>query len=353
MLSENLQIGVIGAGAWGTALARLLVNNGNSVQLWCHEAETREDILTNHLNSSFLPDIQLPETLGASTELSEVVRNSKILVASVPSHFTREIAKKMRPEITQEHIVVILSKGIEQHSLALMSEIYAEELNNLPKLAVLSGPTFAREVALDLPSAAVLACADEETGSLLQKSFHSARFRLYRSTDLIGVQLAGAIKNVIAIASGIADGMKLGLNARAALICRGIAEMSRLGAVMGGSAETFMGMSGVGDLVLTATGTLSRNHTLGEKLGQGFSLEKCLPPGGAVAEGVRNAVSIHELAERHKIEMPICKAVYQVLHEGISCAQALKQLLERERPDEEMKFFPNLNNNTVLADQQK
>ena len=353
MLSENLQIGVIGAGAWGTALARLLVNNGNSVQLWCHEAETRQDILTNHLNSSFLPDIQLPETLGASTELSEVVRNSKILVASVPSHFTREIAKKMRPEITQEHIVVILSKGIEQHSLALMSEIYAEELNNLPKLAVLSGPTFAREVALDLPSAAVLACADEETGSLLQKSFHSARFRLYRSTDLIGVQLAGAIKNVIAIASGIADGMKLGLNARAALICRGIAEMSRLGAVMGGSAETFMGMSGVGDLVLTATGTLSRNHTLGEKLGQGFSLEKCLPPGGAVAEGVRNAVSIHELAERHKIEMPICKAVYQVLHEGISCAQALKQLLERERPDEEMKFFPNLNNNTVLADQQK
>jgi glycerol-3-phosphate dehydrogenase (NAD(P)+) len=341
MLSENLQIGVIGAGAWGTALARLLVNNGNSVQVWCLEAETRKDILTNHLNSSFLPEIPLPETLNASTDLSEVVRNSKILVTSVPSHFTREIAKKMRSEITDEHIVVILSKGIEQHSLALMSEIYANELDNLPKLAVLSGPTFAREVAFDLPSAAVLACADEETGSLLQKSFHSARFRLYRSTDLIGVQLAGAIKNVIAIASGIADGMKLGLNARAALICRGIAEMSRLGVVMGGSPETFMGMSGVGDLVLTATGTLSRNHTLGEKLGQGLLLEKCLPAGGAVAEGVRNSVSIHELAERHNIEMPICNAVYQVLHEGISCAQALKRLLERERPDEEMMFFPN------------
>ncbi|MEE3265677.1 MAG: NAD(P)H-dependent glycerol-3-phosphate dehydrogenase [SAR324 cluster bacterium] len=341
MLSENLQIGVIGAGAWGTALARLLVNNGNSVQVWCLEAETRQDILTNHLNSSFLPEIRLPETLNVSTDLSEVVRNSKILVASVPSHFTREIAKKMHSEITDEHIVVIISKGIEQHSLALMSEIYANELDNLPKIAVLSGPTFAREVALDLPSAAVLACADEETGSLLQKSFHSARFRLYRSTDLIGVQLAGAIKNVIAIASGIADGMKLGLNARAALICRGIAEMSRLGAVMGGAPETFMGMSGVGDLVLTATGTLSRNHTLGEKLGQGLSLEKCLPTGGAVAEGVRNSVSIHELAERHKIEMPICNAVYQVLHEGISCAQALKRLLERELPDEEMMFFPN------------
>ena len=334
-----MQIGVIGAGAWGTALARLLANNGNAVQLWCHEAETKQDILTNHVNSSFLPDIPLPETLGATTELSEVVRNSRILVASLPSHITREVAKKMLPEITAEHILVILSKGIERHSLALMSEIYAEELNNLPKLAVLSGPTFAREVALDLPSAAVLACAEEETGSILQQKFHTNRFRLYRSTDLVGVQLGGAIKNVIAIASGIADGMKLGLNARAALICRGVAEMTRLGVVMGGSAETFAGMSGVGDLVLTATGTLSRNHNLGEKLGQGLSLEECLPAGGAVAEGVRNAVSIHELAERHKIEMPICNAVYQVLHEGISCAQALKQLLERDRPDEEMMSF--------------
>jgi glycerol-3-phosphate dehydrogenase (NAD(P)+) len=339
MKSNEMQIGVIGAGAWGTALARLLANNGNAVQLWCHEAETKQDILTNHVNSSFLPDIPLPETLGATTELSEVVRNSRILVASLPSHITREVAKKMLPEITAEHILVILSKGIERHSLALMSEIYAEELNNLPKLAVLSGPTFAREVALDLPSAAVLACAEEETGSILQQKFHTNRFRLYRSTDLVGVQLGGAIKNVIAIASGIADGMKLGLNARAALICRGVAEMTRLGVVMGGSAETFAGMSGVGDLVLTATGTLSRNHNLGEKLGQGLSLEECLPAGGAVAEGVRNAVSIHELAERHKIEMPICNAVYQVLHEGISCAQALKQLLERDRPDEEMMSF--------------
>ncbi|HBL55767.1 MAG TPA: glycerol-3-phosphate dehydrogenase, partial [Deltaproteobacteria bacterium] len=207
------------------------------------------------------------------------------------------------------------------------------------KLAVLSGPTFAREVALDLPSAAVLACADEKTGSILQQQFHTDRFRLYRSTDLVGVQLGGAIKNVIAIASGIADGMKLGLNARAALICRGVAEMTRLGVVMGGSAETFTGMSGVGDLVLTATGTLSRNHSLGEKLGQGLSLEECLPVGGAVAEGVRNAVSIHELAELHKIEMPICNAVYQVLHEGFSCTQALQQLMERDRPDEEMMSF--------------
>ena len=345
MQSESLQIGVIGAGSWGTAVARLLFNNGSIVQLWCYETETKQDILTNHLNSSFLPDIRLPESIGASNDLSEVVRNCRILVVSVPSHFSRDIAKKMRSEISDEHILVILSKGIEQHSLALMSEIFTNELDNLPKLAVLSGPTFAREVALDLPSAGVLACADEETGSMLQKIFHTDRFRLYRSTDLIGVQVAGAIKNVIAIASGITDGMSLGLNARAALICRGVVEMTRLGTLMGGSAETFMGMSGIGDLVLTATGTLSRNHNLGEKLGQGLSLEKCIPACGAVAEGVRNSISVHELADRYNIEMPICNAVYQILHEGISCSIALDKLLERDRPNEEMTFFTNLNNN--------
>ena len=334
MESEVFKIGVIGAGAWGTALARLLARNGNSVQLWCREPETAKNILQDHVNTYFLPDIPLPESLGASTDLLEVVRNHRMLVAAPPSHLTREIAKKIRPGITTEHILLILSKGIEQHTLALMSEIFVEELNNMPKLAVLSGPTFAREVALDLPSAAVMACEDETTGSLLQKCFYSERFRLYRSTDLVGVQLGGAIKNVIAIASGISDGMQLGLNARAALICRGVAEMSRLGTAMGGSAETFMGMSGIGDLVLTATGNLSRNHNLGEKLGQGFSLEECVPSGGAVAEGVRNAVTIKELAERLKIEIPICKAVYQVLFEGVSCAQALQELLERDCPDE-------------------
>ena len=336
MGSDGLKIGVIGAGAWGTALARLLAKNGNSVQLWCHEPETAKNIFLNRVNTSFLPDIPLPESLGASTDLLEVVRNNLILVAAPPSHLTREIAQKISPGVTAEHILLILSKGIEEHSLALMSEIFTEELSNLPKLAVLSGPTFASEVALDLPSAAVMAYTDESACSLLQKCFHSDRFRLYLSTDLIGVQLGGAIKNVIAIASGISDGMQLGLNARAALICRGVAEMSRLGTAMGGSAETFMGMSGIGDLVLTATGNLSRNYNLGEKLGQGFSLEECLPSGGTVVEGVRNSVSIQELAERHKIEMPICKAVYQVLHEGVSCAQALQKLLERVRPDEEM-----------------
>ncbi|MBS1256255.1 MAG: Glycerol-3-phosphate dehydrogenase [NAD(P)+] [Deltaproteobacteria bacterium] len=338
MKSDRFQIGVIGAGAWGTALARHLANKNFSVRIWCNEIETAEDITRNHVNTDFLPDIRLPETINATTDLPEVVRNTQILVAAPPSHFTREIAKIIKPEFTSEHILVILTKGIEQHSLALMSEIYHEELGNISKLAVMSGPTFAQEVALDLPSAAVLACEDEITGNILQKYIHSERFRLYRSTDLIGVQLGGAIKNVIAIASGIADGMQLGLNARAALICRGVAEMTRLGSAMGGAHETFVGLSGIGDLILTATGQLSRNHTLGEKLGKGLPLDKCMPPGGAVAEGVRNAVSIKELAQRHQIEMPLCTAVYQVLHEGITCTQALQQLLERDRPNEELSI---------------
>ena len=336
MKSDQHQFGVVGAGAWGTAIARHLSIKGFPVRIWCKEPETADSIIKDHVNSFFLPDILLPDSLEATTDLIDIVRNVSILLAATPSHFTREIARIINPEITAEHILVILTKGIEQNSLALMSEIFQQELDNIPKIAVLSGPTFAREVAQDLPSAAVLAFNHSQTGNLLQEYLHSERFRLYKSNDLIGVQLGGAVKNVIAISSGIADGMKLGLNARAALICRGVAEMTRLGTSMGGQEKTFVGMSGIGDLILTATGELSRNYTLGQKLGRGLPLAKCIPAGGIVAEGVRNAESINALAERHQIEMPICRAVYGVVHEGVSCIKALQGLLERDLPDQEI-----------------
>ena len=338
MKSDQHQFGVIGAGAWGTAIARHLSIKGFPVRIWCRDTETADSIIKDHVNSVFLPDIVLPESLEATTNLLDVIRNASILLATTPSHFTREIARIINPEITSEHILVILTKGIEQKSLALMSEIYQQELGNIPKIAVLSGPTFAREVAHDLPSAAVLACNDRQTGNLLQEYFHSERFRLYKSNDLIGVQLGGTVKNVIAISSGIADGMNLGLNARAALICRGVAEMTRLGTAMGGQSGTFVGMSGIGDLILTATGELSRNYSLGQKLGRGLPLEKCLPTSRAVAEGVRNAVSINSLAERHQIEMPLCRAVYEIIYEGVSCASAFQGLLERDLPDQEINI---------------
>lgn len=327
-------IGVIGAGAWGTAISKLLCKNGSDVKIWCHSPETAKDINTNHTNSKFLSDIKLPESLQATIDLIEIVKSCRILVSTVPSHVTRKIAKIINPNITTNHFLVILSKGIEENSLALLSEIFVEELDTLPKIAVISGPTFAREVAMDLPSAALLACDDNNTKIILQKIFHSDRFRLYLSNDMIGAQIGGAIKNVVAIASGIADGMKLGLNARAALICRGVAEMSRLGVKMGGSPETFSGISGVGDLILTATGNLSRNYSLGYKLGQGVLLKECFDTDRIVVEGLRNAVSIKELATYYEIEMPICNAVFQILYKGISCIQALKNLLERDPIDE-------------------
>ena len=332
--SNRLPIGVIGAGAWGTAISKLLCINGSNVKIWCHDPETAKDINTNHTNSNFLPDIVLPDSLQATIDLVEIVKSCRILVSTIPSHVTRKIAKIINPNITTNHILVILSKGIEQDSLALLSEIFSEELVNLPKIAVISGPTFAREVAMGLPSAAVLACNDNNTKIILQKIFHSDRFRLYLSNDMIGAQLGGAIKNVIAIASGIADGMKLGFNARAALICRGVAEMSRLGVKLGGSPETFSGISGTGDLILTATGNLSRNYSLGYKLGNGISLKECFDTDRIVVEGLRNAVSIKELATYYEIEMPICNAVFQILYKGISCSQALKDLLERDPTDE-------------------
>ena len=332
--SNEPQIGVIGAGAWGTAISKLLCKNGSDVKIWCHSPETAKDINTNHTNSKFLSDIKLPESLQATIDLIEIVKSCRILVSTVPSHVTRKIAKIINPNITTNHFLVILSKGIEENSLALLSEIFMEELDTLPKIAVISGPTFAREVAMDLPSAALLACDDNNTKIILQKIFHSDRFRLYLSNDMIGAQIGGAIKNVVAIASGIADGMKLGLNARAALICRGVAEMSRLGVKMGGSPETFSGISGVGDLILTATGNLSRNYSLGYKLGQGVLLKECFDTDRIVVEGLRNAVSIKELATYYEIEMPICNAVFQILYKGISCIQALKNLLERDPIDE-------------------
>ena len=331
---KKFETGVIGAGAWGTAIAKLLSKYGQNVKIWCHSDETAKDILNNQINSYFLPDIHLPETIKPTTNLIDIVKNCNILVSALPSHVTRKFAKIMRPEITSKHIVVILSKGIEENSLALMSQIFEEELDNLPKIAVLSGPTFAEEVALDLPSAALLACNDEKTRMILQKIFHSKSFSLYFSKDIVGAQLGGAIKNIIAIACGIADGMKLGLNARAALICRGVAEMTRLGTKMGGSPETFSGMSGLGDLILTSTGNLSRNHSLGYKLGQGIKPKEFLHQGRSVVEGFKNAVTIKELSELHKIEMPICNAVFEILYRGTSCSQAFKNLLERDPSDE-------------------
>ena len=330
-----IPIAIVGAGAWGTALGLMLARKGHEVLIWAHETKTAESINTYHINEQFLPGIPLNERLSATSSIPDLLAFSDIILASAPSHVTRLIAEQMCPYVRDTHGIVVCSKGIEQHTLEFMSSIYEKIFENIAEVAVLSGPTFAKEIALGLPGAAVLACKDPEWGERLQHELCAPQFRVYRSDDIIGVQVGGCVKNVIAIAAGICDGMSLGLNARSALICRGLAEISRLGVKLGGASETFTGLSGLGDLVLTATGTLSRNHTLGVQLGQGHTLEECVKTGGSIAEGVKNAVSLSELIELHQVEMPICRAVYEILYQNVNCADALQKILQRELPQQE------------------
>ena len=334
-MSERINVGVIGAGAWGTALATLVAKKVDLVEIWAYEEETVQQINQQQINLSFLPQIRLPANLSATHNMQQVIENHLILIMAFPSHVTRSTLRTIRPFLTKEHTLVIASKGIENDTLALMSEVYQQELDPLPTVSILSGPTFAQEVARGLPTGAVLACSDRNTQQELQEIFHTKEFRVYPSSDLIGVQIGGTMKNVIAIASGIADGMELGLNARSAMICRGLAEMTRLGVYLGGQAETFRGMSGLGDLVLTATGHLSRNYSLGIALGKGQTLAEYQKDKHSVAEGIKSTKSVYQLSEKYQIDLPISRAVYQVLYDGFDVKEALDQLLNRELPPQE------------------
>ena len=329
------EIGIIGAGAWGTAMACLQIRNNCRVTLWAHEHETVTNINKYHHNSLFLPDIPLPPQLYATNDLSELAQRHLYLVLAVPSHVTQEIAKRLSTHINTQHRLLILTKGIESKSLMLMSEIYQRTITTNPTIAVLSGPNFAREIAEGMPAAAVLACEDSQIGKELQKLLSAPTFRIYLSSDLVGVQMGGSIKNILAIAAGICDGMGLGSNARAALICRGLAEMKRLGVLLGGKIETFLGLSGIGDLILTATDPLSRNYTLGLSLGKGMSFKEYLLGKAFVTEGVHNSISLYRLSVKHGIQMPICHAVYEILHKDLDCHEAFRQLLHRKLPDGE------------------
>lgn len=335
------RVGVIGAGAWGTALALQAARNQHEVLLWAWEAETVEAINRLHENPTFLPGIALPESLKATSRIEEVLRVCSLLIWVTPSQVVSSLGAQVAAEVGQEHRVIVATKGLEAETQRLISEVLQEVWGSRPRIGVLSGPTFAQELALQLPTAAVIASEAEDLTLQAQSVLHSTRFRLYRSHDVIGVQLGGVVKNVLAIAAGIVDGMQLGLNARAALVCRGLAEMLRLGLALGGQAETFSGLSGLGDLVLTSTGALSRNHELGYQLGTGKTLEQCLPAGGKVAEGAVNAHALVALARQSGVEMPICSMVHRILQQELSCAAALESLLERDVPHRESFTIEN------------
>ena len=318
-----MRIGVIGGGAWGTALAQVAAGHGDDVLLWAREAEVVEAINGAHHNPLFLPNVTLAPAIRATSELAAMAGADALLLVTPAQHL-----RSILGELPQMAVPLVLcAKGIEAGSQKLMSEVAAEAQPGAP-IAVLSGPTFAHEVAAGLPTAVTLACADEVVGAALCQRLARATFRPYASSDVIGAEIGGAVKNVLAIACGVVDGMKLGLNARAALISRGFAEMTRFGEALGAQAATFAGLTGLGDLVLTATGELSRNRQVGLAIGQGQALEALLAS-GLTAEGARCARAVRERARRLKVEMPITEAVCHVLFEGVKPIDAVTRLLSR------------------------
>lgn len=325
-------ISVIGAGSWGTTLACLLSGKRYDVTLWAHEKELVEEMDAARTNSIYLPDVKLPDDLKVTHNIEAAVKKARYIVNAVPTQYTRSVFNEAISFINGEAIIISVSKGIERGTLLTVSSILREISHN--PVAVLSGPSFAKEVIRKLPAAVTLATEDKNNGILLQELFNINNFRVYTHDDIIGVEIGGSIKNVMAIASGICDSLGLGNNARASLITRGLAEMTRLGVAMGANEKTFAGLSGIGDLVLTCTSNLSRNYTVGMKLGQGMKLQEILNQTKSVAEGVATAESAYELSQKYNAEMPIVEQVYRVLYEDKDPFLAVKDLLDRSLKSE-------------------
>jgi glycerol-3-phosphate dehydrogenase (NAD(P)+) len=325
-------ITVIGAGSWGTTLAYLLSGKGYDITLWVHGKDLAEEINNTRINSIYLPNIKLPDDMKVTNSIDEAVKKARYVLNAVPAQYTRSVFKEAIPYIIDEAIIISVSKGIERGTLLTVSSIL-KELSDHP-VAVLSGPSFAKEVIKKLPTAVTLATEDKNTGFILQEVFTTNNFRVYTHDDIPGVEIGGALKNVMAIASGISDSLGLGNNARASLITRGLIEMTRLGIAMGAKERTFSGLSGIGDLVLTCTSPLSRNYTVGVKLGQGIKLKDFLNQTKSVAEGVATAESAYELSKKYNIEMPIVEQVYKVIYQDKDPVLAVKDLMERSLKSE-------------------
>ena len=326
------KISVIGAGAWGTALAKHLAEKGLAVQLWAYEHNVVQAINTAHENPVFLKGVTLPHNLIATSSFAEATGSCEAVLFAVPSHAARPVLRELVGCLPDSTPVVCATKGIEEDTAKLMTQVMADELP--PSLhravMVLSGPSFAAELSAGRPTAVCLAGADDQLVRRFQHILMTPALRVYADPDVIGVQLGGALKNVMALAAGVIDGLELGLNARAALVTRGLAEIVRLGMAMGADPRTFYGLSGVGDLVLTCTGSLSRNHEVGVRLGRGEPLETILAGMQAVAEGIRTSRAALTLARRHQVDMPIVQEINAVLYDQKSCRKAVRDLMERD-----------------------
>lgn len=331
-----MRVAVIGGGSWGTALAVHLAGCGHHVRIWAYEDEVVEDINRNHENTVFLKGAKIPEEVFAYSDFPSILDDTELLLSVVPSQFVRSVVKKMAKHVPPNALIVSATKGIENETLSRVTEIYKEELgdrgNN--RICVLCGPSFATEVVKRMPTAVVAASENIEDAVEVQKAFSNDYFRVYSDDDVLGVEICGAVKNVIALASGAVTGLGLGDNTKAALITRGLAEISRLVTIMGGKRRTVAGLAGVGDMVLTCTSTTSRNFSVGVRLGEGESLEEITSSMKMIAEGVRTTKSVSSLAQRYGVEMPISQAMYSILYEGLPPQEAVRQLMTRDLKQE-------------------
>lgn len=330
------KVAVIGSGAWGTAIGLHAARLGHRVVLWANESEVVLDIQEKHENRLFLPGIKLPETMNATSSAEDAAQGASLVVLVPPSRFLRAVSSRVAGAIPRDAVITVASKGIEESSLRLMSQVLAETLTGVEpeRLSFLSGPTFAKEVGEGLPTDVVVASKGMTAARAVQALLHAPAFRVYTSGDPVGVEVGGAIKNVIAIATGACDALRLGTNARAALITRGLAETTRLGVALGADPLTFLGLAGIGDLVLTCTGDLSRNRTLGKAIAEGVSAKQYLAQRRTVAEGFFTAHAAYKLAKTLGVELPITEQVYYVLHEDRPLLTAMKSLMTREGKEE-------------------
>lgn len=326
-------IGVLGGGSWGTALAILLSNNNHRVDIWVRDKKQKEEMENTRENKRYLPGITIPENINITDDISEAIHNKELLVLSIPSHGIRNILNDSKRYFGSGQIIVNVAKGIENDTLLRISQIVSDILPGNP-YAVLSGPSHAEEVARKIPTTVVSASEKRQVAEYVQDIFMSPFFRVYTSPDVIGVELGGSLKNVIALGAGISDGLGYGDNTKAALMTRGIIEIARLGEKMGANSATFSGLAGIGDLIVTCTSMHSRNRRTGILIGQGKSLEEAIKSVGMVVEGIKTAKSAYELASKHQVVMPITKEIYEVLYEGKDVKNSVINLMLRDKKHE-------------------
>ena len=324
------KIGVLGGGSWGTALAVLLANKDMDVDIWLRDKNQISQILLERENKKYLPNIKLPLNINLMDDVEKAIYNKDVILLSIPTHGVRETLKLIKPYINKNQIIVNVAKGIENNSLLRISEISSEILPN-NKFSVLSGPSHAEEVALSIPTTVVAASNHKTVAEYVQDLFFTPNFRVYTNPDIIGVELGGSLKNVIALAAGISDGLNYGDNTKAALMTRGIFEMAKLGEKMGANPITFSGLSGIGDLIVTCTSMHSRNRRAGILIGSGKTMDEAIIEIGMVVEGIKTTKSTYELAEKHKIDMPITEELYKVLYEEADVKEAVPHLMVRDR----------------------